>query len=151
MAENRSTNWACGEADEIGAERQQRRGGRIGVREIKLAEDQSGGGPIKEEIVPFDRGADRGGDHCLAQLARVVGRGKRAVSGYRTHKRPPLDFPIPLSRGVIPGAKDNLRPYRGKHFRKRPRQSILLASLNPASAADAQCPIGPTSRRHGWL
>src|SRR5262249_55603643 len=88
-AENRSPDRARGKADEIGAEGQQRCGGRIVVREIKLAEHQSGSGAIEEEIVPFDRGADCGGDHCLAHLAAMVGRGKRAVSGYRTHKRPP--------------------------------------------------------------
>jgi hypothetical protein len=66
MAEDRSADRARGETDEIGAEGQQRGSGRIGIREIKLAENQSGRGSIEEEVVPFDGGADRGGDHCLA-------------------------------------------------------------------------------------
>jgi len=100
MAEDRSTDRPRREANEVGAEGQERGGGRIGVREIKLAKYQSGGGSIKEEVVPFDGSADGGGDHRLAQLPTVVGRGKRVVSGYRSHVR----LPLIRSRPVLAGA-----------------------------------------------
>src|SRR5271169_5316163 len=97
MAEDRSTRRPGREADEVGAKSQERGGGRIRVGEIKLAENQSCGGSVEEEVVPFDGGADRGGDHRLAQLPAMVGRGKRVVSGYRSHVRFPLDYvPVPF-------------------------------------------------------
>src|SRR5262249_11807718 len=132
MAENRSPDRARGEADEIGAEGQQRCGGRIVVREIKLAEHQSGSGAIEEEIVPFDRGADCGGDHCLAHLAAMVGRGKRAVSGYRTHTLPPSFGPYTGAAGPIPKTENNLRPCRGKRFRYHRDKSCSLQAEPPA-------------------
>src|SRR4029077_5143555 len=102
MAEDRSPQRPRREADEVGAERQQRGGGRIRVREIKLAEHQSRGGAVEEEIVPFDGGADRGSDHRLAQFAAVVGLGKRAVVGYGSHVRvPPLIVSAPRSGGCL--------------------------------------------------
>src|SRR5436305_9695817 len=99
MAEDRSADRPRRKADEVGAESQQRPGGWIGVREIELAENQSGCRSVKEEVVPFDGGADRGGDHRFAQLAAVVGRGKRVVSGYRSH----VPFPLLMSRPVLRG------------------------------------------------
>src|SRR5215471_3130380 len=85
MAKDRSTDGPCREADEVGAEGQERGGRRIGVREIKLAENQSGGGSIEEEVVPFNGSADGCGNHRLAQLPTVVRRGKRVVSGHGRH------------------------------------------------------------------
>src|SRR5208337_3276365 len=101
MAEDRRTDRPPDEADEICREGQERGGGRIRVREIELAEDQSGGGTVEEEVVPLDGGADRGGDDRLAQFSAVVGRGKRAGSGCGGHCAFP---PWLCSRPVRTGA-----------------------------------------------
>jgi len=72
MTEDRGADRPRRETDEVGAESQQRGGGRVRIREIELAEDQSRSGPIEEEIIPFDGGADRGGNHRLAQLPAMI-------------------------------------------------------------------------------
>src|SRR6185437_11691203 len=46
---------------------------RIGVREEQLAEDQAGHGAVEEKVIPFDRRADRAGNHCLAKLRTMLG------------------------------------------------------------------------------
>ena len=73
MAEDRGADRATDEADEIGAEGGKRRGQRIFVGKVELAEDEAGGGAVKEEVVPLDGGADGRGDDRLAQLRAVVG------------------------------------------------------------------------------
>ena len=73
MAENRGADRSGGKADEIGAEGGERRRKRFLVGEVKLAEDETGRGAIKEKVVPLYRGADRRCDDCLAQLGAVFG------------------------------------------------------------------------------
>jgi hypothetical protein len=68
MTEYRGTDRPADEADEIGAEGRQRRGQRRFVGKEELAEDQTGGGAVNEEIIPFDRRTDGRGDHRLAQM-----------------------------------------------------------------------------------
>jgi hypothetical protein len=46
------------------------------MREEQLCEDQTGDGGIEEEIVPFDGGSDRLGDHGAAQLYLMLRRGQ---------------------------------------------------------------------------
>jgi hypothetical protein len=58
MTEYRGADRAPDEADEIGAERRQRRRQGIFVGKIELAEDQPGSGAVEEKVVPLDRGAD---------------------------------------------------------------------------------------------
>ena len=72
MAEDRRADRAGDKADEIGAERAQRRGQRILIGEIELAEDQPGRRAVEEEVIPLDGGADGGGDDRLAQLRAVL-------------------------------------------------------------------------------
>ncbi len=72
MAEDRGADRPTDEADEVGAERCERAGQRIFVGEEELREDQPGGGAVDEEVVPFDRRADSGGDHRLAQFGAVL-------------------------------------------------------------------------------
>ena len=93
MAEYRGADRAADKADEVGAERRERCGERIFVGEVELAEDQAGRGAVDEEIVPFDRGADRRGDHRLAQLRAVLRRGHCLVSGGARHLTPPPAAP----------------------------------------------------------
>ena len=59
MAENRGADRSGGKTDEIGAEGGERRRKRFLVGEVKLAEDETGRGAIKEKVVPLYRGADR--------------------------------------------------------------------------------------------
>jgi hypothetical protein len=85
MAEDRSADRTADEADEIGSERRQRCGKRILVREVKLAENQAGGGAVNEEVIPFDGGADGRGDDSLAQLLAVIGRRQHVVGDGDSH------------------------------------------------------------------
>jgi len=85
MTEDRGADRPPDEADEIGAERRQRRRQGILVGKIKLAEDQPGGGAVEEEIIPFDRGADGGCDDCLAQLRTVIGFGQCPLCNCHSH------------------------------------------------------------------
>ena len=73
MAENRGADRPGGEADEIRAEGNERAASGSGLGKIELAEDQTGGGAVEEEVVPLDGGADGRGDHRLAQLRAVLG------------------------------------------------------------------------------
>ena len=59
MAKYRSANRPSDKANEIGAEGRKRRGQRVFVREIELTEDQTGGGAVDEEVIPFNGRADR--------------------------------------------------------------------------------------------
>jgi hypothetical protein len=58
VTEDRSSDRPSDEADEIGAEGGQRRGQRVLVWKVELAENEPGSRAVKEEIVPFDGGAD---------------------------------------------------------------------------------------------
>src|SRR5262249_4652689 len=49
--------------------RQQRPGERVRLREEELPEHQGGRGPIEEEVVPLDTGADEAGDGDLQDRA----------------------------------------------------------------------------------
>ena len=51
------------------------------MRKEQLGEDEAGDGAVEEEIVPFDGGADRGGDDGAAELHLVFGRGQLAGGG----------------------------------------------------------------------
>ena len=71
MTEDRRADRPRGEADEISAEGKQRRRKWLLVGKIELAEDETGSGAVKKEVVPLDGGADRRSDHRLAQLRAV--------------------------------------------------------------------------------
>jgi hypothetical protein len=68
MSENGGADRSRDEADRVDRERLQRADPGIGVREIQFCEDQARDGAVKEEIVPFDRGAHRGRDDGAAKL-----------------------------------------------------------------------------------
>src|SRR6516225_10140040 len=75
MAEDEGADRTGDEADEIDAERAQRRGVGIFVGEEQLAENEAGHGAVEEKIVPLDRGSDRRRDDGTAKLAvMLVGR-----------------------------------------------------------------------------
>ncbi len=76
MAENRGADRPAGKADEIGAEREQRRRQRILIGKVELAEHQAGRGAVEKEVVPLDRRADRRCDDGLAQLRAMFGFGQ---------------------------------------------------------------------------
>ena len=73
MAEDRGADRPSDEADEIGAEGGERRRQRILVGKVELAEDQTGGGAVEEEVIPLDGRADGGRDDRLAQLEALFG------------------------------------------------------------------------------
>ena len=50
------------EADGVGAEGEQGRGGGLAAGEEQRAEDQGGGRSVEEEVVPFHGGADQAGE-----------------------------------------------------------------------------------------
>ena len=58
VAKYRGANRPTDKADEIGAKGCKRRGQRILVGEVELAEDQTGGGAIDKKVIPFDGRAD---------------------------------------------------------------------------------------------
>src|SRR5260370_140313 len=62
MAENRRPDGPAEKSDEKDGKRLQHADQRVGLREEALAENQSGHLAVKQEIVPFDRRADRAGD-----------------------------------------------------------------------------------------
>ena len=75
MAEDRSTDRSSGETNEIGAEGGKRRRKRLLVGEVKLCENEAGGGAVEEKVIPLDGGANRRCDDRLAQLCAVFGVG----------------------------------------------------------------------------
>jgi hypothetical protein len=89
MSEYRGTDWPADKSDEIGPEGGQGRGQRRFIREIELTEGQSGRCAVDEEIMPFDRGADRRGYDRLAQLSAVLGCGQRLVYCCRRYQSSP--------------------------------------------------------------
>src|SRR5579883_1508991 len=72
MAEDRRPDRPGDKADEIGAEGQEGCRQRLEGGKEKLAKYQPGRGAIEEEVVPFDGGADGGGEDRLAQLDVMV-------------------------------------------------------------------------------
>jgi len=88
MSEDGGADRPADEADEIGAEGGERRGERVFVGEIELAEDEAGGGAVEEEVVPLDRGADGRGDDRFSQLRIVLGFRQGNLGG-RGHAGPP--------------------------------------------------------------
>jgi hypothetical protein len=72
MAEYRRSNRTGDKADRVNHKGLQCSGQRVGAGEIELREDEPGNRAVDEEIVPFDRGADRAGDHRAAQLPPVL-------------------------------------------------------------------------------
>ena len=75
MAEYRGADGPAYEADEVGSEGEQRPGQRVMIGEVKLAEDEAGGGAVQKEVVPLDRGTDRRCNDGFAQLRAVFGFG----------------------------------------------------------------------------
>jgi hypothetical protein len=67
VAEDDPTDRPRHEPDRVRAERQQRAHERLEVREEELVEDQGGGHPEQEEVVPLDGGTDQAGDDDLAR------------------------------------------------------------------------------------
>ena len=67
MAEHEPAERTGEEADAEGGERRQRTDARIELGEEQLVEHQRGRGAVDEEVVPFERRADRGGQHHAAQ------------------------------------------------------------------------------------
>ena len=54
---------------------------RIGVREKKFAENETGHRAVKEKIVPLDGGADRCGDDGAAKLGLMFAGGECGTEG----------------------------------------------------------------------
>ena len=74
--ENRGADRSGGKADEIGAEGGERRRKRFLVGEVKLAEDETGRGAIKEKVVPLRSGVGWATSalwqrNCYAQLGKL--------------------------------------------------------------------------------
>src|SRR5436309_3226763 len=63
MAEDDAAERPGEEADGIGGERRHRARERVERGAKQLVEDQGGGRPVQEEIVPFDGRADKAGEH----------------------------------------------------------------------------------------
>ena len=78
MPENGGADRACHKADGIDGKGLKRADPGIGMREKQLGEDEAGDGAVEEEIVPLDRGADRGRDHGAAELDLMFGCGERS-------------------------------------------------------------------------
>jgi len=73
MPENRGANRPRDKSDKEDAERLQRIHPGIGAGKEHLPEHQPGHRAVDQEIVPFDRRADRAGDDGAAQMPRVLG------------------------------------------------------------------------------
>jgi hypothetical protein len=70
MAEDRRPDRPRDKADGVDREGLQCPDQRVRLREIELGENQPGDRAVDEEIVPFDRRADRAGDHRAVHWAR---------------------------------------------------------------------------------
>jgi hypothetical protein len=73
MAKDRRSDRTSDKTDEKHSERLQHADERIGFGKEQLAEDQPGYLAVEQEVVPFDRGANRAGDQGSAQLRAVFG------------------------------------------------------------------------------
>src|SRR5690349_19881161 len=111
MTEDRRADRASDEADEVGAEGGERRRERVLIREIELAEDEADRGAVDEEVVPFDRRADRRRDDGFAKLCVVLGFRQSPVTGHGGHWNTSTGLPRPRERasaGAYPRrAEDN--------------------------------------------
>ena len=81
VTEDRRSHGPRDEAHGIDCEGLQRAYPGVRVRKEQLGEDEAGDSAVKEEIVPFNGGADRGGDDGAAELHLVFGRGELAGGG----------------------------------------------------------------------
>jgi hypothetical protein len=78
MTEDRRSNRTPDKADEKDPERLQHANDRIGFGKEQFAEDQPGHRTVEQEVVPFDRRADRAGDDGSPQLPAMFGLGDGA-------------------------------------------------------------------------
>ena len=78
MPEDRRTDRTGDKADGVDGERLQHADQWVGFWKEQLPEDQTGDDAVEQEIVPFDRRADRAGDHGTPQLSGVLGFGNGA-------------------------------------------------------------------------
>src|SRR5271169_5242526 len=94
MAEYRRPDGPAEKSDEKDGERLQHADDRIRLRKEKFAEDQPCHLAVEQEIVPFDRRADRAGDQGTAQLPAMLGLGEVAHRnfGYRHLRFPQSTF-----------------------------------------------------------
>jgi hypothetical protein len=86
MAEQDAADRAGEKAGRVCAERRQRAGQRIDVREEQAVEDQGRRGAIDQKVVPFDDGADRSGKHHGGHRPLLAaGRSRCDVNRCRQH------------------------------------------------------------------
>jgi hypothetical protein len=76
MAENGGADRSRHEADGVDGEGLERPDPGIGMRKEQFCKYEAGDGAVEEKVVPLDRGADGGGDHCAAKLFLMLGRGE---------------------------------------------------------------------------
>ena len=140
-----------GEADGEGAERRQRADQRARAREEQLAEDQRGGGPVEEEVVPLDRGADEACGDDLAQVLLVLCSRLRSVqTARRCHESFSSQSKVGVSRPTRPRLDTN-RTRMGTPRRPRP----LAQALPPRRSGSGSRPRRSGcwrcgSRSAGW-
>ncbi len=140
MAEDRGADRPRDEADEVGAEGEQRRRQRILVGEVELAEDEARGRAVEKEVVPLDRGADRRGDHGFAQLRAMFGIGQRPIRrGGHRHGIPPNQFP----RSSGAGFSGPVSLTRGYCSRVPMAIDASAAAVFPPRYAGARCTYSP--------
>src|SRR6202022_1771720 len=80
-AEYRRPGGPAQKPDEKDGERLEHADQWIGFGEEEFAEDQCGHLAVEQEIIPFDRRADRAGDHGAPQMRPMVELGKAASGG----------------------------------------------------------------------
>jgi hypothetical protein len=80
MAENCSSHGPRHEADRVDAERLKGSDQRVGVRKEEFRENEAGHRAIEKEVVPFDRGADGGGNDRAPELDVMLVRRQRGRS-----------------------------------------------------------------------
>ena len=83
VAEDDAAEGAGDEAERVGAEGQQGRGGGLALGEEQRAEDERRGRAVEEEVVPLDGGADQGGEDDLDDVgaSRLGARTPRVPVG----------------------------------------------------------------------
>ena len=72
MAEYRRANRPPDKPDKENAERLENADQGSGLGKEDRAEDQRAHLAVEQEIIPFDRGADRAGDQCAVQLGAML-------------------------------------------------------------------------------
>ena len=108
MAEDRRADRPPDKADEEHAERLEHTDQWIGFGEEELAEHQPGDRAVQQEVVPFDRGADRAGDQGATQVAMMFGRGKATRGGGELSHRCSSHYKRPGTDGFLVAPHDNL-------------------------------------------